>query len=244
MKLEILDPRNPCFPDPLTAMKEPDGLLAAGGNLDVATLLSAYCKGIFPWYQEAEPILWWSPSERCIIRTDNFHISKSLSRTLRQDRYKITLNKAFAEVIRACAEPRGDGGTWITDEMIHAYERLHHQNQAHSVEVWEDKNLVGGIYGVSIGKVFCGESMFSRVNNGSKIAIAYLISLMRITDMKVLDCQLSSRHLHTLGAVVISRQAFITELTELSKLATDLPRTMEFPESWWTETVKRFPVCK
>ena len=242
MKLEVLDSQNPCFPSPFTAMKEPDGLLAVGGNLDVATLLSAYSKGIFPWYQEAQPILWWCPSDRCVIRCDNFHISKSLRRILRQGRYKITLNRAFAKVIRACAEPRDDGGTWITGDMIQAYERLHHHKKAYSVEVWDDGSLVGGIYGVSVGKVFCGESMFSRVSNGSKIAIAYLISLMQHTDMKMLDCQLKSAHLVTLGAVTISRKEFLTELSDLGEQSTELPDNLEFPSNWWVNVARPFSV--
>ena len=232
MKLEILDPQKPNFPNPLSAMSEPDGLLAVGGNLEVATLLMAYRNGIFPWYQDTDPILWWCPSERCVIRPENFHISKSLRRTLRQERYKVTLNTSFTDVIRACAERRGDGGTWITEEMIRAYERLFEQSQAHSVEVWDDNKLVGGIYGVSVGKVFCGESMFSRISNGSKIAIAHLIRLMQVKGMRILDCQLSNSHLFSLGAELISRQQFISELNQLKMGEIALPNRMEFPPAF------------
>ena len=235
MKLEILDPQKPNFPNPLSAMSEPDGLLAVGGNLEVATLVMAYRNGIFPWYQDTDPILWWCPSERCVIRPENFHISKSLRRTLRQERYKVTLNTSFTDVIRACAEPRGDGGTWITEEMIRAYERLFEQSQAHSVEVWDDNKLVGGIYGVSVGKVFCGESMFSRISNGSKIAIAHLIRLMQVKGMRILDCQLSNSHLFSLGAELISRQQFISELNQLKIAKISLPNHMEFPAAFCSD---------
>ncbi|MDC0172379.1 leucyl/phenylalanyl-tRNA--protein transferase [Gammaproteobacteria bacterium] len=213
MNLAVLDPYDPEFPHPSTALAEPDGLLAVGGNLQPHTLLSAYRRGIFPWYQDDDPILWWSPIERCVIRPDNFYTSTSLRRQLRQARYQIKSDTAFSDVMRACAAPRGDGGTWITPEMIEAYTQLHEYGGAHSVEVWDGPRLVGGIYGVQVGSLFCGESMFSRVNNGSKIAVAHLLRWMNAAGLHMLDCQLSNPHLLSLGAQTIQRDMFLRELS-------------------------------
>ena len=218
MNLAVLDPNNPLFPKPSAAFQDPDGLLAVGGNLEPETLLAAYRQGIFPWYQDDDPILWWSPGERCVIRPDNFYISTSLRRQLRQAHYQVTSDKAFFEVISACAEPRGDGGTWITTEMIDAYTRLHEYGNAHSVEVWDDQELVGGIYGIQVGGVFCGESMFSRVSNGSKIAISHLVRWMKTAGLDMLDCQLTNPHLTSLGAQTIPRDTFLKHLNNASKM--------------------------
>ena len=213
MNLAVLDPHDPEFPSPSASLDEPDGLLAVGGNLKPTTLLSAYGRGIFPWYQDDDPILWWSPIERCVIRPDNFYISTRLRRQLRQARYQIKSDTAFSDVISACAEPRGDGGTWITPEMIDAYTQLHEYGGAHSVEVWDGPSLVGGIYGVQVGSLFCGESMFSRVNNGSKIAVAHLLRWMNAAGLDMLDCQLSNPHLLSLGAQTMQRDTFLGDLS-------------------------------
>ena len=165
-----LEPGDPpdAFPDVHTALLEPDGLLAAGGDLSSERLLEAYCRGIFPWYDQGQPVLWWSPDPRCVLRPEEFHASRSLRRAARRSAFEIRFNTAFPEVIRRCAAPRPtQRSTWITDDMLAAYERLFHEGWAHSIEVWEDGTLVGGIYGVVIGKVFFGESMYSGVANAS-----------------------------------------------------------------------------
>ena len=212
MHLSLLDPDNPRFPDPNTALAEPDGLLAVGGNLDPNTLFNAYRQGIFPWYQDDDPILWWSPATRWLIEPETLHISSRLRRLLRQQPYQIKTDSDFNGVVKACAEPRGDGGTWITEEMIDAYTLLHEQGRAHCVEVWDGSDLVGGIYGVHVGGIFCGESMFSRVDNGSKIAIAHLCQWMIAEGLEFLDCQLVNPHLLTLGAITMPRADFLARL--------------------------------
>ena len=232
MNLVVLDPDNPEFPHPSVALHEPDGLLAVGGNLEPETLLAAYRQGIFPWYQDDDPILWWSPIERCVIRPDNFYISSSLRRQLRQARYQITSDMAFSDVMCACAEPRGDGGTWITSEMIEAYSQLHEYGDAHSVEVWDGPRLVGGIYGVQVGSLFCGESMFSRVNNGSKIAVAHLLRWMKTAGLDMLDCQLSNPHLLSLGAQTMQRDKFLHELSAAGKKTYPWSFNQHSADSW------------
>jgi leucyl/phenylalanyl-tRNA--protein transferase len=212
MNLAVLHPGNPVFPNPNNALKDPDVLLAVGGNLDANTLISAYRHGIFPWYEDGEPILWWSPVERCIIRPETLYISSRLRRLLKQQRYTVTSDQACASVISACAEPRGIEGTWITTDMINAYTELYRRGHAHSIEVWEADRLVGGIYGVHVGRVFCGESMFSKVSNGSKIAIAHLLQWMGNQGMTMLDCQIVNPHLVSLGAQTLPRQAFLDHL--------------------------------
>ena len=212
MHLALLDPDNPAFPDPNTALAEPDGLLAVGGNLDPNTLFNAYRQGIFPWYQDDDPILWWSPATRCVIEPKTLNISSRLRRLLRQQPYQIKTDSAFNAVVKACAEPRGDGGTWSTEEMIDSYTALHDQGQAHCVEVWDGSDLVGGIYGVHVGGIFCGESMFSRVDNGSKIAIAHLCQWMVAEGLEILDCQLVNPHLLSLGAISMPRADFLARL--------------------------------
>lgn len=212
MRLTLLDEGNPEFPPPTDALVQPDGLLAVGGNLAPDTLIRAYRNGIFPWYQDNDPILWWSPSRRCILRPCNFHVSSSLRRILRRNFYYVTSNVCFRDVVLACSRPRGDGGTWITSEMVEAYCKLHQLGNAHSIEVWDGDDLVGGIYGVLTGCVFSGESMFSAVSNGSKIAMAYLCQYMISSNMTYLDCQIENPHLMTLGAQFITRSSFIDEL--------------------------------
>lgn len=213
MDLHFLDPDSPQFPDPCTAAEEPDGLLAVGGNLEPTTIYDAYRRGIFPWFSDDDPILWWSPSVRCVIRPEQLHISKSLRKCLRQNQYHITTDTAFEQVIEACAAPRADDlGTWIIPEMIDAYSALHSLGQAHSLEVWDEDRLVGGIYGIAVGGVFCGESMFSLVPNGSKIAMAYLCHWIQSQGFELLDCQIENPHLISMGAILIPREEFLAQL--------------------------------
>ncbi|MGI9272980.1 MAG: leucyl/phenylalanyl-tRNA--protein transferase [Woeseiaceae bacterium] len=197
------------FPDVEDALCEPDGLLAAGGDLNSERLLYAYARGIFPWYEEGQPILWWSPDPRCVLRPAQFHISRRLQQYLRSSTFTLTCNTAFAEVIRACAKDRpSQQGTWITPDIIAAFEQLHIDGWAHSVEVWDKEKLVGGIYGMSIGKVFFGESMFSRRDNASKFAMFGLCRILQRKDFVLLDCQVLSQHLTTLGAELMPRSEF------------------------------------
>ena len=215
MQLVVLEEHNPQFPDPNRALDEPDGLLAAGGNLNTATLLSAYYQGIFPWYSEGDPILWWSPQTRCVIEPSSLHISKSLKKSLRQQSFRVTFNHAFQAVIEACSRKDTDEDSWIDQEMIDAYSELHYQGHAHSVEVWRDNELIGGAYGVAMGAVFCGESMFSHAANSSKIALAYLCKQLIKLDFKLLDCQLETEHLLTMGAQLLPRSEFLSQLHSL-----------------------------
>lgn len=194
------------FPDPTLA--EEDGLLALGGDLSVSRLLLAYQNGIFPWYNEDTPILWYSPHERFVLFPGELKISKSMRQVLRSGRFTVTYDQCFDQVIEACSvSPRkGQQGTWITDDMKEAYIAMHHQGYARSVEVWEKDHLAGGLYGVQIGAVFCGESMFSRATNASKVA---LISLSNSGNYTLIDCQVHTRHLESLGARLISRKEYI-----------------------------------
>ena len=210
--LNIHDPTD--FPDVNLAMTEPDGLLAIGGDLTVKRLLTAYQKGIFPWYNENQPILWWSPDPRAVLFPEQLKVSKSLRRTIRKQMFTVTFDKAFAEVIQACAEPRPyQNGTWISNEMREAYIRLHKLGHAHSVECWQNDKLVGGLYGIAIGQVFFGESMFSRVTDASKVGFVYLVRHLQAHTYHLIDCQVSSAHLESLGASDIDRHEFIRLLT-------------------------------
>ena len=204
------------FPSVDSALTEPDGLLAAGGDLAPERLLYAYRHGIFPWYDDGQPLLWWSPDPRCVFGPGHFHVSRRLRRSLRQSSAEVRINTDFGAVIRACAAPRGaHHGTWITEEMIAAYELLHGEGWAHSIEVWQTDVLIGGLYGIAIGRAFFGESMFSRADNASKIALLTLSRMMDTGEFGLLDCQLVSSHLLGLGAVVIPRQQFMAVVTEL-----------------------------
>lgn len=200
------------FPDPRRA--NPDGLLAIGGDLRSERLLLAYRLGIFPWYEEGYPILWWSPPRRCVMNPAAFHISHSLGRVLRQQRFTVTFDQAFAEVIRACAETRiaAGKGTWITEEMIDAYCALHEAGFAHSAEAWLANELVGGIYGVSLGSAFFGESMFKRVTNASKVVFATLAQRLSGWRFTMIDCQITNPHLQSLGSYEITRAEFLRRL--------------------------------
>ena len=198
------------FPSPSLSLIEPDGLLAAGGNLEVETLLQAYSQGIFPWYSFNQPILWWSPNPRCVLYPEKFHISRSFRRTLNRNLFEIKTNTAFREVMLACAQPRPDQPeTWITAEMIEAYSELFRLGKALSVECWFENKLVGGIYGVKLGDVFFGESMFSKMKDASKVAIHHLCNTIR---PHIIDVQVYSSHLQSLGARMIDREDFIREL--------------------------------
>jgi len=199
------------FPELKLALKEPNGLIGIGGDLSIDRLLHAYSNGIFPWYSKDEPILWYSPDPRMVITPDNFHLSKSLRKTIKSSKFNVSINTVFSEVMSQCQNvPRvGQSGTWIDDNMIKAYCDLHDAGYAHSYEVFYDKKLVGGLYGVSLGSVFFGESMFSLENNASKVALAYLI---QNSDYKLIDCQVENKHLESLGAFNIPRDLFIQQL--------------------------------
>ena len=207
------------FPDINLAMKEPNGLLAVGGNLAPKRLVDAYKKGIFPWYTEGQPILWWSPDPRSVLFPDKLNISRSTIKKIRQDKYHITVDRAFKRVITQCAAPRSDGnGTWLTSQMIDAYSNLHELGYAHSAECWLDGELVGGLYGVSIGRVFFGESMYSRNSDASKIAFIYLATQLKEWGYAMIDCQVHSNYLQSLGASVIPRQEYINLINHWTKL--------------------------
>lgn len=200
------------FPPPDYA--DPSGLLAIGGDLSSERLLEAYRVGIFPWYSEDQPILWWSPDPRFILETGDFKISRSLRKTLQKRIFNVTLDRAFEEVIRACASTQraGQSGTWITPEMEEAYVKLHGLGYAHSVESWCEGELVGGLYGVSLGKVFFGESMFHHKSDASKVALAALVAKLKNWDFQFIDAQMTTEHLLTLGAKEISRRIFLKRL--------------------------------
>ena len=206
------------FPPLELALAEPNGLLCAGGDLSPQRLLLAYQQGIFPWYSAGEPILWWSPDPRMVLIPSEFKISRSLRRTLRAGKYQIRLDSKFPAVVKACAKtPRnGQNGTWITPEMQVAYGKLHELGFAHSVETWIDDQLVGGLYGLAIGKMFYGESMFSHATDASKIALAHLARFLTANGFGLIDCQMNTPHLASLGAHEIPRSEFIARLHELT----------------------------
>lgn len=209
MMLPLLDADTIDFPATEQALDDPNGLLAAGGALSPEWLLAAYRRGIFPWFSDDQPILWWSPSPRCVFFPDEISFSRSLRKTLRRKRYRVTFDQAFSEVMQGCAGPRADeSGTWITDDMHHAYQLMHANGHAHSVEAWEDGELVGGLYGVAIGRVFFGESMFHRATDASKVAFAHLIAQLQVWGCQLVDCQVSNPHLMSLGAQEIPRARF------------------------------------
>ncbi len=204
-------------------MREPNGLLAAGRDLSAGRLLEAYAQGIFPWFSDGQPVLWWSPDPRMVLFIDEFKISRSLAKTLRrlraEGRWRVTKDAAFERVMRECAAPRPDqDGTWITDGIVAAYCALHALGLAHSVEVWSDDALIGGLYGVGIGRMFYGESMFARATDASKVALSALVSMLREADFRVIDCQQNTRHLASLGAREIGRSAFLHLVSTLTAL--------------------------
>jgi leucyl/phenylalanyl-tRNA--protein transferase len=208
------------FPPPHLATEE--GLLAVGGDLSCERLLAAYRSGIFPWYSANEPILWWSPDPRLVLYPTSFHMSRSLIKAIRQQTFRVTLDQAFERVIKACAQIRrpGAAGTWLVEEMIQAYSRLHRAGFAHSVEAWYEDKLAGGLYGVALGRCFFGESMFTRISNASKIAFARLIDHLQALNFQLIDCQVKTQHLMRLGAEEIPRKLFLKQLSQALKAPT------------------------
>jgi leucyl/phenylalanyl-tRNA--protein transferase len=208
------------FPSPKLAAQE--GLLAVGGDLSQQRLLLAYRMGIFPWYSENEPIMWWSPDPRLILYPDQLRISKSLKKAINKDEFDLTMDQAFEAVIKACAQSRTETneGTWIVDEMITAYCKLHESGLAHSVEAWLDGQLAGGLYGVSIGRCFFGESMFTHISNASKVAFVGLVKYLQRLNFDMIDCQVSTPHLLSFGAHEIPRTRFLDELAKSLKAPT------------------------
>lgn len=207
-----LDPYNPAapFPDVSLAEHEPNGLLAIGGDLSVTRLTNAYRSGVFPWFNDGDPILWWSPDPRTLLFPERMHISRSLRKRLRRREFAVTLDRTFDAVIAACSAPRRDGaGTWLIPEMVAAYRTLHRHRLAHSVEVWQEGSLVGGLYGVAIGGVFFGESMFSWRDDASKVALAHLCGQLSAWGFGLIDCQVMSAHLIRLGAQEVPRRDFV-----------------------------------
>jgi len=216
----------PEFPPVTTALTEPNGLLAAGGSLEPHWLLAAYRQGIFPWFSEGEPILWWSPDPRMVLRPGHIKVSRSLRKTLRQERFDVRIDSDFAAVIHACGQTRAlTAGTWITPHMERAYGRLHELGYAHSVETWLDGKLVGGLYGIALDRAFFGESMFSLVTDASKVALVRLGELLEPRGFGVIDCQMTTAHLRSMGGVEIPRAQFAEEL---NRLVTTTPA----PQDW------------
>lgn len=204
-----LNPYNHQFPAVENALDEPNGLLAVGGDLSPERILSAYQQGIFPWFNPDDPILWWSPSPRTVIYPNQLHISKSLRKVLNKEIYRVTFDNCFENVMRACAAPRSySDGTWISEDIIAGYTALHRRGFAHSVEVWQENQLVGGLYGMALGRIFFGESMFSCADNASKYGFAYLVRQLSQWDFQLIDCQVANDHLFSLGAIEIPREEF------------------------------------
>lgn len=204
------------FPPVTRALREPNGLLAAGGDLSIERLTDAYRRGIFPWYSEGQPLLWWSPNPRMVLFPAELRLSRSLQKRLRRRDFAIRTDHAFETVIRSCAAPRpGQSGTWITEDMIAAYGALHRRGRAHSVETWIEGKLAGGLYGVAIGRMFYGESMFARITDASKIALAHLVKQLERWDYGMIDCQMQTPHLASFGAREIPRADFMGKLAEL-----------------------------
>lgn len=210
----------PTFPPVESAT--PDGLLAVGGDLSSERLLAAYRHGIFPWYNPGQPILWWSPDPRAVLYPEKLKITRSLRQTLKRGHLRVTFDSCFREVMLACAAPREQypgGGTWINDDMVEAYARLHAMGYAHSMETWRENRLVGGLYGVALGGVFFGESMFARAADASKVALVALIHKLREWKFALVDCQIPSAHLTSLGAQEIPRSTFLSELEQALSLS-------------------------
>ena len=227
-----LDTRYPHFPDISSA--DADGLLAVGGNLEVETLYTAYCRGIFPWYEAGQPLLWWSPNPRMVLLTNGLRVSRSLNKAIKSKFSDIRLDHDFSAVIEQCAAPRNRStATWITNEMRDAYLKLHRAGYAHSVEVYDQEDLVGGLYGVGIGHMFFGESMFSKTSNASKVALFYLCRYLYAHRLMLIDCQVQSPHLQTLGAFNIDREQFIEYVSKFCGWQTP-------PELWQPQRFASF----
>lgn len=224
------DPAAP-FPPVVSARTEPNGLLAFGGDLSPLRLMNAFRRGIFPWYSRGDPILWWSPDPRAVFKTSALHLSRRLRRQLRHSTWHVRADHAFPAVLAACAQTvrRGQHGTWILPEMASAYARLHQLGHAHSIEVYDDNRLVGGVYGVLAGPVFCGESMFSRASGASKLALAALCRLLSENGIDWLDAQMHTPHLESLGVLVIPRQNYLEHL--------EVPVQTDLPQASWATWV-------
>lgn len=231
-RLPVLGLTHRDFPPIEQALKEPNGLLAAGGDLSVERLLQAYRQGIFPWFDDDQPILWWSPDPRAVLFPDQLHISRSLRKTLRSGCFQITADTAFDAVIAACAEPRpGSRGTWITADIRAAYGEMHRRSYAHSVECWYGDELVGGVYGIALGNLFFGESMFSRQSDASKTAFVYLVEHLKRQGCPLIDCQIMNPHLARLGATLIPRDRFKSVLCQG---VPSLPELLAQPRRPWS----------
>jgi len=229
--------RDTPFPPVESALRHPAGLLAAGADLSPQRLIDAYRLGIFPWFSAGEPILWWSPDPRMVLFPGEVKISRSLAKRLRRREFEARLDTAFAEVMRACAAPRqGADGTWITPQMQQAYLRLHELGWAHSVETWVEGELVGGLYGIAIGRAFYGESMFARTSDASKVALAHLARHLESRGFGMIDCQMSTAHLASLGAREIPRREFVAALRELT-------RSGDAPGRWVADAASRLFVA-
>ena len=207
---------NTPFPPVSRALDDPNGLLAAGGDLTLERLLEAYRRGIFPWYSEGQPVLWWSPDPRMVLFPAELRVTRSLKKRLRRKDYEIRVDTSFEQVMRACAAPRaGQAGTWITPDMLHAYNELHRHGYAHCVETWMDGELAGGLYGVAIGRMFFGESMFSRATDASKLALVHLTRQLERWHYGMIDCQMATTHLARFGAREIARSEFMRKVAKL-----------------------------
>lgn len=225
--ITFIDPDSLVFPPLERALAEPNGLLAIGGDLSTDRLINAYTNGIFPWFGENEPIMWWSPTPRAIIPTNAIKVNRTLRKVLNRQPYKVTINKDFSQVITLCADaPFRQEGTWILPKMIHAYCNLHEKGYAHSVEVWQDDILVGGLYGVAINGFFSGESMFYSAPNASKIALVALGNFLKSVNILMIDCQLTNPFLEDMGAIDVSREQFTRLKKEMSAL--------NLPNDFWT----------
>lgn len=220
--LPELDLNNTLFPDLGSALVDPDGLLAMGGDLSTQRIIAAYRNAIFPWFSGDQPILWWSPSQRATLKPSDVHISKSMKKSIAKNDFSISINVAFSDVIEACAAPRKDQDeTWISERMIDAYNKLHQRGVAHSVEVWSDNVLIGGLYGVCIGSLFCGESMFSKQKNASKIAFIALCQHFCRFQGLLIDCQMLTAHLQRFGVRETSRADFLNSLNRYKDTVVD-----------------------
>jgi len=233
INLPWLDPNNQDapFPSAESALTDPEGLVAAGGDLKSTRLLRAYHEGLFPWYEEDQPILWWSPNPRGVLYPKNFIAHKSLLRTIKNNHWRISYNQSFLEVMKACAEPRNNSrGTWITNDMLDAYVHLHELKHAHSLEVWnESEQLIGGVYGISIGTIFFGESMFSRSTDASKVALLYLSAYLDSWEYSIIDTQLPSAHLTSLGGSEMARDKYLWLLSKFTKQSSNSSAWQEQP---------------
>ena len=218
--LSFLDRTNTIFPSPEKALTDPNGLLAIGGDLTPERLISAYYQGIFPWFNQEDPILWWSPDPRAVFIPGKLHTSRSLKKSLKKKQWRITINNSFSNVVKGCAAPReNQQGTWITADIYHAYQKLHEYKQAHSIEIWDDNELIGGLYGLAIGQVFCGESMFHKKTDASKVAMFALEQHLIKWNFKLIDAQIMNPHLQSLGAMEVSRKAFLKQLNQYKQTA-------------------------